>query len=80
MRATLFYTVLRFGLFIVVFGLLYAAGLRYVPLLLLSILISGVISYFALNSQRAAMSGAISRRVTNFRERLDAGTRAEDDD
>lgn len=80
MRATLFYTVLRFGLFIVVFGLLYVAGVRSVLLLLLSILISGVISYFALSNQRAAMSGAISRRVTDFRERLDVGTRAEDDD
>jgi hypothetical protein len=79
-RATLFYTVLRFGLFIVVFGLLYLAGARTVLLFGGSILISGVISYFALNRQRAAMSGAISRRVTDFRERLDAGTRAEDDD
>ncbi len=79
-RATLYYTVLRLALFIVVFGLLYLAGARSVLLLGLSILISGVISYFALNSQRAAMSGVISRRVTDFRERLDAGTRAEDDD
>jgi membrane associated rhomboid family serine protease len=79
-RATLYYTILRLGLFIVVFGLLYVAGARSVLLLGLSILISGVISYFALNGQRAAMSGAISRRVTDFRERLDAGTRAEDDD
>jgi hypothetical protein len=67
-------------MFIVVFGLLYLAGARQVLLLGLSILISGVISYFALNNQRAAMSAAISRRVTNFRERLDAGTRAEDDE
>jgi hypothetical protein len=79
-RATLFYTVLRFGLFIVVFGLLYVAGARSILLLGLAILISGVLSYFLLNNQRAAMSGAISRRLSNFRERLDAGTRAEDDD
>ncbi len=80
MRATLYYTVLRFGLFIVVFGLLYLAGARSLLLLGLSILISGIISYFALNRQRAAMSGAISKRVTDFHGRLDAGTRAEDDD
>jgi hypothetical protein len=80
MRATLFYTILRFGLFIVVFGLLWFAGVRSILLLALAILISGVLSYFVLNSQRAAMSGAISRRITDFRERLDAGTRAEDDD
>ena len=80
MRATLFYTVLRFGLFIVVFGLLWVAGARSILLLAGSILISGGISYFVLNSQRAAMSGAISRRVTDFRERLEAGARSEDDD
>jgi cell division protein FtsW (lipid II flippase) len=80
MRATLFYTILRFGLFIVVFGLLYVAGVRSFLLLALSILISGVLSYFVLSPQRAAMSGAISKRVTDFRDRLDAGTRAEDDD
>ncbi|HUC58232.1 MAG TPA: DUF4229 domain-containing protein [Streptosporangiaceae bacterium] len=80
MRATLFYTVLRFGLFIAVFGLLWLAGVRSVLLLALAILISGILSYFVLNNQRAAMSGAISRRITDFRERLDAGTRAEDDD
>lgn len=79
-RSTLFYTVLRFALFLVVFGLLYVAGARQVLLLGLAILISGVISYFVLSNQRAAMSAAISRRVTDFRERLDAGTRAEDDD
>ena len=80
MRATLFYTVLRFGLFIVVFGLLYAAGARYFLLLAGSIVISGVLSYFVLSPQRAAMSSVISKRVTDFRARLDAGTRAEDDD
>ncbi len=80
MRATLFYTVLRFGLFIVVFGLLYAAGAQGILLLGGAILISGVISYFLLSGQRSAMSNIISRRVTNFRDRLDAGAAAEDDD
>jgi hypothetical protein len=80
MRAALFYTILRFGLFIVVFGLLWLAGAQGVLLLALAILISGVLSYFLLNNQRAAMSGALSRRLTDFRTRLDAGTRAEDED
>jgi len=79
-RATLFYTVLRFGLFFVVFGLLYVAGAHRILLLGGAILISGILSYFLLTSQRAAMSGAISRRITGFRQRLDAGSRAEDDD
>jgi hypothetical protein len=80
MRATLSYTVLRLGLFVVVFLLLYLAGARSVLLLAGSILISGLISFFALNAQRSAMSGIISKRLTNFRERLDAGTRSEDQD
>ena len=80
MRATLSYTVLRLGLFVVVFLLLYLVGARSVLLLAGAILISGLISYFALNAQRSAMSGIISKRLTNFRERLDAGTRSEDQD
>ena len=80
MRATLAYTALRLGLFVVAFLLLYLAGARSLLLLLGAILVSGLISYFLLNRQRMAMSSAISKRVTNFRERLDAGTRAEDDD
>jgi hypothetical protein len=80
MRATLFYTTLRLGLFVLVAILLYAAGVRSYLWLAASILISGILSYFALSPQRAAMSTAISRRVTDFRDRLNAGTRAEDDD
>ncbi len=80
MRATLFYTALRLGLFAVVFLLLYLAGAQSILLVGGAILISGVISYFALTAQRTAMSSAISRKVSGFRGRLDAGTRAEDQD
>jgi len=74
------YTVLRLGLFVLVFLLLYLVGARSILLLAGAILISGLISYFVLNAQRSAMSGALSKRLTNFRERLDAGTRSEDQD
>jgi Protein of unknown function (DUF4229) len=80
MRATLFYTVLRLGLFIAAFGVLYVAGARSILLLGGAILISGIASYFVLTPQRTAMSNALSKRVTGFRDRLEAGTRAEDDD
>jgi hypothetical protein len=80
MRATLYYTVLRLGLFAVVLLLLYAAGAHSLLLLGGAILISGVISYFVLIRQRTAMAGAIGKRVSNFRERLDAGTKGEDQD
>jgi hypothetical protein len=80
MRATLYYTVLRLGLFALVLLLLYAAGARSLLLLGGAILISGVISYLVLTRQRTAMASAIGKRVSNFRERLDAGTNAEDQD
>jgi cell division protein FtsW (lipid II flippase) len=80
MRPTLYYSVLRIGLFAVAFLLLYIAGARSWLLLGLAALVSAVISYFVLSPQRNAMAGAIDRRITGFRDRLDAGTRAEDDD
>ena len=70
MRATLFYTVLRFGLFIVTFVVLYLAGARSFLLLALAILISGVLSYFLLTSQRVAMSGAITRRFGSVKSQI----------
>jgi len=80
MRETVSYTALRLGLFVAAFGLLYLAGARSLLLLGGAILISGLISYFVLTRQRMAMSSAISKRLSGFRQRLDAGTRAEDDD
>ena len=80
MRETVSYTALRLGLFVVAFGLLYLAGARSLLLLGGAILVSGLISYFVLTRQRMAMSSAISKRLSGFRQRLDAGTRAEDDD
>ena len=80
MRATLFYSVLRLGLFAVAFLVLYMAGARSLLLLGGAILISGLISYFVLSRQRIAMSEGISRKITGFRQSLDAGTRAEDKD
>jgi hypothetical protein len=80
MRPTLFYTVLRLGLFAIAFLLLYIAGARSWLLLGLAAVISAVVSYFVLSPQRNAMAGALDRRVSGFRHRLDAGTRAEDDD
>lgn len=80
MRATLSYTLMRLVLFAAVLGVLALAGVRSFLLLALAILISGVLSYFLLWRQRSGMSDSITRRVTGFRTRLDAATRAEDDD
>jgi membrane protein implicated in regulation of membrane protease activity len=80
MRATLYYTALRLGLFAVALGLLYLAGARSILLVGLAAVISAVVSFLVLARYREAMAGSISQRITNARERLDEGTRAEDAD
>ncbi|MGO8886371.1 MAG: DUF4229 domain-containing protein [Streptosporangiaceae bacterium] len=80
MRATLAYTAMRILLFIVALLLTYLAGARGLLLIAVALVISGVISYFLLSRQREAMSGSIVSSVRSFRTKLDAGTRAEDDD
>jgi hypothetical protein len=80
MRATFAYTAARILLFVAVLGALYLVGARGLPLLGLAVLISGLASFLVLSRQRDAMAGAISSRISNFRQRLDEGTRAEDDD
>ena len=80
MHATFVYTISRILLFAVVLGLLYVVGARGLLLIGLAVLVSGIVSFIVLSRQRDAMSGAITSRITNFRERLDEGTRAEDDD
>jgi hypothetical protein len=80
MRATFAYTSARILLFVAVLGVLYLIGLNGLPLLGLAVLISGLLSFFVLSRYRDAMAGSIGSRINNFRERLDEGTRAEDDD
>jgi NADH:ubiquinone oxidoreductase subunit 2 (subunit N) len=80
MRATFAYTTARILLFVAATGLIYLAGARGLLLLGLALLLSGAASYVLLSRQRDAMAGALSRRLTSFRARLDAGARAEDDD
>jgi Protein of unknown function (DUF4229) len=80
MRATLYYTALRLGLFAVALGLLYLVGARGILLVGIAAVISALVSYLILGRYREAMAGSISRRITNARERLDDGTSAEDID
>jgi hypothetical protein len=80
MRATFAYSAARILLFVAVLGVLYLVGARGLPLLGLAVLISGLASFLVLSRQRDAMAGAISSRIGNIRQRLDEGTRAEDDD
>jgi Mn2+/Fe2+ NRAMP family transporter len=80
MRATLSYTVLRLAIFAVALVVLYLVGARGIVLLGIAALISAATSYIVLARQREAMAGSISQRITNARERLDEGTKAEDID
>ena len=80
MRATIAYTAARILLFVAAAGLIYLAGARGLLLLGLALLVSGAASYILLTRQRDAMAGALSRRLGLVRDRLDAGTRAEDQD
>ena len=80
MRATVAYTTARILLFVAATGLIYLAGARGLLLLGLALLVSGAASYVLRSRQRDAMAGALSRRLTSFRSRLDEGARAEDDD
>jgi Protein of unknown function (DUF4229) len=80
MRATLAYTAARILLFAAAAGLLYLAGARGVLLIALALVVSGVASYIVLSRMRDSMAGAISRRIESVRSRIDAGTRAEDNE
>ena len=66
--------------------LLYLAGARGVLLLALGLVISALASYVLLNKQRSIiadrLNGRLSKagsKVTEFRDRLDEGTAAEDE-
>ena len=80
MRSTLFYTAARLAIFAAALGLFYLAGARGLLLLVLAAVVSAAASYIALSRPREQMAGSIARRVSGFRERLDEGSRAEDED
>jgi Protein of unknown function (DUF4229) len=76
---------------VVALVVLYFAGARGFLLLALAFVVSALASYVLLSRQREAMAGALNRRLTKatgkvtgkaaeFRERLDEGAAAEDDE
>jgi hypothetical protein len=84
----LLYTLLRIGLFAVVLGAVWLVS-RYalkltgngagIVVVGVSLAVSGLLSYFLLNSQRDAMSAALVDRVERAKARIDEGASAEDD-
>jgi UPF0716 family protein affecting phage T7 exclusion len=76
--------ILMFGCAVI---LLYVAGARGILLLALGLVISAIASYMLLNKQRAIiadkLNGKLSQagsKVTEFRQQLDDGAKAEDDE
>jgi uncharacterized membrane protein len=91
MRTGLAYTSARILMLVIALAVLYFAGARGFLLLALAFVVSALASYVLLSKQREAMAGALNRRLSNtmgkvtgkaaeFRERLDEGAAAEDDD
>lgn len=91
MRTGLAYTTARILILVVSLIVLYACGARGILLLALAFVISAIASYILLYKQRERMAGALNRRLSKaangvsgkaaeFRERLEAGTAAEDVD
>ncbi|MGD0068603.1 MAG: DUF4229 domain-containing protein [Streptosporangiaceae bacterium] len=87
MRATLAYSSARILLLVVSMILLYLVGARGLLLLALAFVVSGIASFVLLSRQRDVMSGALTGRLKNGRQRaasvrarLDEGARAEDED
>lgn len=70
---------LRTGLLVVVAVALSLAGLRGVPAILLALVISSIISVFALSSHRDAVSGSIDGRLSRMRRRMNEAASSEDE-
>jgi hypothetical protein len=76
--------ILMFGCAVI---LLYLAGARGILLLFLGLVISALASYVLLNKQRTVIAdklngrlGKAGSKVTEFRERLEEGSKAEDEE
>lgn len=77
-RAVITYNLCRLGLFVACAALGAVAGLRGLVLIAAALLVSGVLSWFLLARQRAAMADVVGSAVTRGRSRLAARTEAED--
>jgi membrane protein implicated in regulation of membrane protease activity len=84
---TLFYTAARVVLFLVVLLVLSLTGIGGLLLWALAFVISALLSYVLLSSQRDAMSGVLNSRLSSRRERggglrarLEEGAKMEDEE
>lgn len=66
MRSVILYTIARFVIFAATAGVLALFGARGFLLLMLSLLVSGVISYVLLSAQRDRLSAAVDGKWRKF--------------
>jgi hypothetical protein len=78
MRSVLFYTSARLVIFIATTGVLALFGARGFLLLLLSLLISGIVSFVLLSSQRDRMSAAVTSGLKAQRAKYERAKTRED--
>ncbi|CNF19609.1 Uncharacterised protein [Mycobacterium tuberculosis] len=78
MRSVILYTLARLAIFAATAGVLALVGARGFLLLLLALLISGVVSYVLLSSQRDRMSAAVTRGFRSQRQRFEKSLTKED--
>lgn len=74
------YTLKRLLLLLVVGGLMYVVGLRGVWLILFAFLVSGAIAMVVLKGSREGAAYGITHAVKKVNDRIDASSRAEDED
>jgi uncharacterized membrane protein len=80
MRATLTYTLLRLLLFFAAAIILALFGVHGITLLVVALIISSIISLPLLSKLRDRMSISLSGGISRFSSKLNAGTKAEDND
>jgi UPF0716 family protein affecting phage T7 exclusion len=87
MRTLIPYTAARILMFGIAVMILYWAGARGLLLLALGLVISALASYILLSKQRQILADRLNSRLskvgakaTEFRERLEDGTKSEDED
>ena len=76
----LYYSLLRLLLLLAFGGLAYAVGMRGFLLLLVAFLGSGIMSYFVLSRVRGRAGEQVGGFFGRINSRIDAATRAEDDE
>lgn len=79
-HAFLYYNVARLGLLAVALLVFYLLGFRDLALLLVAFLVSGAVSYVVLFRLRGSAQGSLFSAYRRMSDRIDEGSRREDDD